>query len=149
MKTKELVKAYKILQPSKVTKMDDADKMKVVKAARALRPIAEEYEKNIEEGIKTLRDERFEEMQQKGAKHNEAIKNQSKDGLLSLEELDELNKYFADHEKLYRTLVQELDEKDVAIEIPRISEDAFIKFAASNDNLTCEDLVLVGNIISE
>ena len=150
MKTKELVKAYKILQPTKVTKVDDADKMKIIKATRLLRPIAEEYEKNVEESLKTLRDDRFEEMQQKGAKHNEAVKNDSKDGLLSFNELDELNKYFSEHDKLCRTLVRELDEKEVTLDMPHISEESFIKFISSNDeNLTSDDFAFLSTIITE
>lgn len=148
MKTIEAVKAYKILKRAKLTKMDEADKLTVIKAMRALRPVAETYDKDTEEGRRALQDDRFEEMQQKAAKHNEAIQNKSQDGLLSFSELKELNDYFTKYEKSARELVKELDEKEITITIGRLNEDAFGKLVASND-MTGEDLMALSDVILE
>lgn len=148
MKTIEAVRAYKIMKSSKLTKMEDADKMKFIKAMRVLRPISEEYDKDLEEGKKALQDEKFEEMQQKGQKHNDAVANKSLDGLLSYSELKEVNDYFKKAEKEANELVKELNEKEITVTIGRLNEAAFGKLVASND-MTGEDLMALSDVILE
>ena len=148
MKTIEAVRAYKAMKQAKLSKMEDADKMKFIKAMRVLRPISEEYDKDLEEGRKALQDDKFEEMQQKAQKHNEAMKNKSQDGLLSYSELKELNDYFNAYEQSARKLVKELDEKEVNVSIGRLSESAFGKMAASND-MSGEELEVMADVILE
>lgn len=146
MKTIEAVKAYKTLKQAKLTKMDEADKLTVIKAMRALRPVAETYDKDTEEGRKALQDDKFEEMQQKAQKHNEAIQEKKQDGLLSYSDLKELNDYFTSYDKSVRKMMQELDDKELTLTIGRLSEEAFGRLAASND-LTCEELETLYNVI--
>lgn len=148
MKTIEAVRAYKIMKASKLTKMDDADKMKFIKAMRVLRPIAEEYDKDLEDGRNTLLDDKYEEAQQKGAKHNEAIANKTQDGLLSFSELKELNDYFKKNEKDLNELIKELNEKEITITIGRLNEAAFEKLVASND-MNGDDLVALSDVMLE
>lgn len=146
MKTIEAVKTYKILKQAKLTKMDEADKLKTIKAMRVLRPVAEEYDKDVEEGRKALQDDKFEEMQQKVQKHNEAIEKKSNDGLLSYSELKELRKYFDKAENEAKKMMQELDDKELTLTIGRLSEEAFGRLAASND-FTGEELETLFNVI--
>lgn len=147
MKTIEAVKAYRILKSAKLTKMDDADKLKTIKAMRVLRPVSEEYDKDVEEGRKALQDDRFDDMQQKAQKHNEAIQEKKQDGLLSYSDLKELNDYFTAYDKSVRRMQQELDDKELTLTIGRLSEEAFGRLAASND-LTCEELETLFNVLA-
>ncbi len=146
MKTIEAVKAYRILKSAKLTKMDDADKLKTIKAMRVLRPVSEEYDKDVEEGRKALQDDKFEEMQQKAQKHNEAVQEKKQEGLLGYSELKELNEYFTSYDKSVRKMLQELDDKELTLTIGRLSEEAFGKLAASND-FTGEELETLFNVI--
>lgn len=146
MKTIEAVKAYRILKSAKLTKMDDADKLKTIKAMRILRPVSEEYDKDVEEGRKALQDDKFEEMQQKAQKHNEAVQEKKQEGLLGYSELKELNEYFTSYDKSVRKMLQELDDKELTLTIGRLSEEAFGKLAASND-FTGEELETLYNAI--
>lgn len=146
MKTIEAVKAYRILKSAKLTKMDDADKLKTIKAMRVLRPVSEEYDKDVEEGRKALQDDKFEEMQQKAQKHNEAVQEKKQEGLLGYSELKELNEYFTSYDKSVRKMLQELDDKELTLTIGRMSEEAFGRLAASND-LTCEELETLFNVL--
>lgn len=146
MKTIEAVKAYRILKSAKLTKMDDADKLKTIKAMRVLRPVSEEYDKDVEEGRKALQDDKFEEMQQKAQKHNEAVQEKRQEGLLGYSELKELNEYFTSYDKSVRKMLQELDDKELTLTIGRLSEEAFGKMAASND-FTGEELETLYNVI--
>lgn len=136
------------MQSAKTSKMEEADKMKFIKAMRVLRPFAEEYDKDLEEGKKALQDDKFEEMQQKAAKHNEAIQNKSQDGLLSYTDLKEVSDYFNAYEQSARKLVKELDEKEVSVSIGKLSESAFGKMAASND-MSGEELEVMADVILE
>lgn len=147
MKTIEAVKAYKTLKQAKLTKMDEADKLTVIKAMRILRPVSEEYDKDVEEGRKALQDDKLEEMQQKAQKHNEAIQEKKQDGLLSYSDLKELNDYFTAYDKSVRRMQQELDDKELTLTIGRLSEEAFGRLAASND-LTCEELEILFNVLA-
>lgn len=147
MKTIEAVKAYKTLKQAKLTKMDEADKLTVIKAMRALRPVAETYDKDTEEGRRALQDDRFDDMQQKAQKHNEAIQEKKQDGLLSYSDLKELNDYFTAYDMSVRRMQQELDDKELTLTIGRLSEEAFGRLAASND-LTCEELETLFNVLA-
>lgn len=147
MKTIEAVKAYKTLKQAKLTKMDEADKLTVIKAMRALRPVAETYDKDTEEGRRALQDDRFDDMQQKAQKHNEAIQEKKQDGLLSYSDLKELNDYFTAYDKSVRKMQRELDDREQELTIGRLSEEAFGRLAASND-LTCEELETLFNVLA-
>lgn len=147
MKTIEAVKAYKTLKQAKLTKMDEADKLTVIKAMRALRPVAETYDKDTEEGRRALQDDRFDDMQQKAQKHNEAIQEKKQDGLLSYSDLKELNDYFTAYDKSVRRMQQELDGREQELTIGHLSEEAFGRLAASND-LTCEELETLFNVLA-
>lgn len=146
MKTIEAVKAYKTLKQAKLTKMDEADKLTVIKAMRALRPVAETYDKDTEEGRRALQDDRFDDMQQKAQKHNEAIQEKKQDGLLSYSDLKELNDYFTAYDKSVRKMQKELDDKELTLTIGHLSEEAFGKLAASND-FNGEELETLFNVI--
>lgn len=146
MKTIEAVKAYKTLKQAKLTKMDEADKLTVIKAMRALRPVAETYDKDTEEGRRALQDDRFDDMQQKAQKHNEAIQEKKQDGLLSYSDLKELNDYFTSYDKSVRKMQKELDDKELTLTIGHLSEEAFGKLAASND-FNGEELETLFNVI--
>ncbi len=146
MKTIEAVKAYKTLKQAKLTKMDEADKLTVIKAMRALRPVAETYDKDTEEGRRALQDDRFDDMQQKAQKHNEAIQEKKQDGLLSYSDLKELNDYFTAYDKSVRKMQKELDDIELTLTIGHLSEEAFGKLAASND-FNGEELETLFNVI--
>lgn len=146
MKTITAVKAYKVMLSAKLSKMEEADKIKFIKAMRVLRPIAENYDKDLEEGRKALQDDKFEEMQQKAQKHNDAIKNKSQDGLLSYSELKEVNDYFNAYEKTARKIVNDLDEIEVSLSVGKLDEAAFSKLAASND-MNGEELEILFDVI--
>lgn len=65
MKTSKIVSVYKTMNDSKLTKMEDADKFKVIKALRAIKPISEGYEEFVKLTHEKLKDDKMEEMQKK------------------------------------------------------------------------------------
>ena len=148
MKTTKAVRAYKLMQKVHPKPMDGDSQMKYIKIMRVLRPVAENYDKNLEEGKKALQDDKFEEMQQKATKHNEALQQKKNEGLLSFDELKELNDYFGDYEKSARQLIKELDEEEVTLSTGKISEASFKKLAETAD-IPGEELELLADVILE
>ena len=58
MKTSKIVSVYKTMNDSKLTKMEDADKFKVIKALRAIKPISEGYEEFVKLTHEKLKDDK-------------------------------------------------------------------------------------------
>ena len=65
IKTIKAVEAYRTLKMLKVAGMSDEAMLAVWKNLKALRPVSEAYDKDIEEVRATLQDEDFEKMQQR------------------------------------------------------------------------------------
>ena len=57
MKTIEITNIFAVLNEAKLTKMEDADKFKVIKALRAIKPIAKGYEDFVEDAKNKLKGE--------------------------------------------------------------------------------------------
>lgn len=150
MKTKEMVSAYKILNEAKLTKMDDADKFKVIKALRAMKVIAKDFEDFMDDAKEKLKGENHEEMLSKAQEWNSKHGN-SKLGDLSAEEAKELadmEKYFSDYSKKVDGCIAEESEKEAEAEFCKLSEDAFAKLVASND-WTCGQMMQISDAVAE
>ena len=75
MQTKQVIEAYALINKSKLTKMEDADKFTVIKAIRALKPIYTAYEEYIKDAQEKLKGENHDEMVKKGEEFNRNNKN--------------------------------------------------------------------------
>lgn len=137
MKTSQIANAYELINPAKLTKMDDADKFKVIKAIRIFKPIAIALEELIEDAQERLKDEQYPVMEQRANKWNEKYGNKkikrSDIPKEDLKELDEINAYSAAHRKLVEDFIKEEADKECELTFDKLSEDAFGKFIASND----------------
>ena len=65
IKTIEAVAAYRTLKALKTSSMSDDAAMRVWKNMKALRHVADTYDKDVEEAQESLKDDKFEEMQLK------------------------------------------------------------------------------------
>lgn len=132
MKTSKIVSVYKTMNDSKLTKMEDADKFKVIKALRAIKPISEGYEEFVKLTYEKLKDDKMEEMQKK-AQHWQEMQSQGKEVEYSFEERKELNEYFQNFNNTIEKLMKEEGDKENELTYDKLSEDAFGKYIASND----------------
>lgn len=132
MKTSKIVSVYKTMNDSKLTKMEDADKFKVIKALRAIKPINEGYEEFVKLTHEKLKDDKMEEMQKK-AQHWQEMQSQGKEVEYSFEERKELNEYFQNFNNTIEKLMKEEGDKENELTYDKLSEDAFGKYIASND----------------
>lgn len=150
MKTIEIRNIYEILNEAKLTKMEDADKFKVIKALRSIKPIAKGYEDFIEEAKNKLKDDDFDKMTERAQAWNKD--NQGKKvGELTQKQIDELNAintYFAEYNKRVETCLKEEAEKEVELTFDKLSEEAFGKLVASND-WTCGQIMALSDVVAE
>lgn len=133
MKVKEIAQSYLILKEAKITKMEDADKFKIIRAMREMRPVVEKYTNDEKEAIEKLEDEDYKSMLDKAEKHNDAIKEGDKSGILSHSELKELQDYFEKVQKSKNGCLKELQEEEKDINFEKISDEALSKLISSND----------------
>ena len=150
MKTIEITNIYAVLNEAKLTKMDDADKFKVIKALRVIKPIAKGYEDFIEEAKNKLKADDHDKMTEKAQAWNNDNQG-NKVGELTQEQIDELNtinKYFSDYNSRVEACVKEEAEKEVELTFDKLSEEAFGKLVASND-WTCGQIMALSDAVAE
>lgn len=135
IKTKNALEAYTVLNGAKYSKMDDADKIKLWKIVRALKPVATQFEEDRKDATEKFMQEfeNFQENLQKAQEYEKA-KQENKEDLPMTD--DDYKKFIVDfikYNKLVSETVNELAETEVEVDINKLSEDAFGKLLASND----------------
>jgi len=137
LKTSEIVSAYKVLSGAKYQKLEDADKIRLWKISRVLKPIALQFEEDRADAVKTLMPESISEGMGK-AQEYERLKAQNADNLpMTEDEYKGFVKELASCSELVKNAMREILEKEVRLEFEPLSEESFGKLLASNDwNLT-------------
>lgn len=136
MTTKQIVSAYNLINPAKLSKMDDADKFKTIKAIRVMKPIAETFEGLVKDAREKLKDENHEDMQERANKWNEKH-GQTRQRLdipaEDLKELEVINAYFHEYSVKVDKCIEEEADQEHELSFDKLTEEAFGKFIASND----------------
>lgn len=139
IKTSEILAAYNVLNTAKYGSMEDADKIKVWKITRALKPIATKFDedsKDAAEKMKPKYEGGFDETLQKAQEYERMIHDTKVDAKklpMGAAEYDAFIKEFKAYNDLVTKAVEEFAKKEVTINIEPISEDAFGKLMDSND----------------
>ena len=131
VKTIKAVEAYRALKALKVSSMSDEAMLAVWKNLKALRPISETYDKDIEEVRATLQDAEFENMQQR-VKEAQEVERKVKEEARELTEAEkheiaEINAWFAAWNKKGQEYFKELAEKEVKVDIVEIDVEELLK----------------------
>lgn len=146
IKTEKVLKVYQILNTTKYGKLDDADKVKVWKIARKLKPVATKFDEDSKDAAEKLKPyDGFEDDLQK-AQEYERLK-----GVNAKMDIDEYQKFiaaFKAYQELVGKAVKEYADVEVEVEFDTISEDAFSKLMASNE-WTLDQAVEIGEFITE
>lgn len=129
MKVKSIVEAYKLLGNAKTTNLDDTDKGKILKARKAMRPIADEFEAFLKDAQEMFKPEDWEEVQGKLSKWQQ----EGEKTTLSEEERIAINKALIGYQSAIDKAVKAELEKEIEIEIEKLSEGADIKLMTAND----------------
>lgn len=150
IKTEKVLGAYRIISGAKYAKLDDADKIKVWKIARALKPVATKFEDDSKDAAEKMKpSDDFAERLQKAQEYERIVKEKDSDasklpmGAAEYGQfIEELQKY----NKLVGDAVREFADKEVEIEFEPLSEESFGKLMASNE-WTMEQTVEIGMLI--
>lgn len=151
MKTKDLVSAYNLLNDAKLTKMEDTDKFKVIKALRAMKKPAKDFEDFRDTTKQKLKDENFDAMDKKAQEWRDNHQGVTISELSpeDLKALNPIEKYFTEYNKKVDECLKEEAEKEVKIKASaKLKEEAFGKLVASND-WTCGQIMALSDVICE
>ena len=138
VKTIKAVEAYRTLKMLKVAGMSAEAMLAVWKNLKALRPVSETYDKDIEEVRATLQDAEFEKMQQRVKEAQEVerkVKGEARE-LTEAEkrEIAEINSWFAAWNKKGQEYFKELAEKEVKVDIVEIDVEELLKAFKMSDH---------------
>jgi len=142
VKTIKAVEAYRALKTLKVGGLSDEAMLAVWKNLKALRPISETYDKDIEEVRATLQDEEFEKMQQR-VKEAQELERKVKEEVRDMteaekQEISEINAWFAAWNKKGEEYLKSLAEKEVEVKIDPLDAAELLKAYKGSDR-TFED----------
>lgn len=150
IKTGKVLDAYRIISGAKYTKMDDADKIKVWKIARALKPVADKFEDDSKDAAEKMQpSEDFADNLQKAQEFERMTNKKDFDASKLPMGAAEYNKFIRelqDYNRLVADAVREFADKEVEIEFEPLSEESFGKLMASNE-WTMEQTVEIGMLI--
>ena len=138
VKTIKAVEAYRTLKMLKVAGMNDEAMLAVWKNLKALRPVSEAYDKDIEEVRATLQDEDFEKMQQR-VKEAQEVERRAKEEVRAMtdaekREIAEINAWFAAWNKKGEEYLKELAGKVVKVDIVEIDVEELLKAFKMSDH---------------
>ena len=142
VETIKAVEAYRALKALKVSSMSDEAMLAVWKNLKALRPISETYDKDIEEVRATLQDVEFEKMQQR-VKEAQEVEQRAKEEVRDMtadekREIAEINAWFAAWNKKGQEYFKSLSEKVVEVDINTLDAAELLKAFKGSDR-TFED----------
>ena len=150
MKTIEITNIYVVLNEAKLTKMDDADKFKVIKVLRVIKPVAKGYKDFVEEVKNKLKGDDNDKMIEKAQAWNKDNQGKKVNELTQeqIDELNTINTYFAEYNKRVESCLKEEAEKEVELTFDKLNEEAFGKLVASND-WTCGQIMALSDAVAE
>lgn len=122
MKLKSLIAAYKALGEAKVTKLDANEVLKIVKARKAMRPYADDYDAFLKDCQEKFQPKNFEEIQERAQKWDS----------LTDEEKKSVNKVLVEYNNSINSAILEEIEKDIEVNVEKLSEDSLTKMLQEN-----------------
>lgn len=128
MKVKKIVAAYKVLGDAKVTKLEESEVIKIIKARKVMRPIAEEFEAILKDAQEKLKPECWEDVQEKLAKWQKEGENTT----LNDAEKKGINKALIDYQNSINKVLNDELERDVEINIETLKEESATKLIVEN-----------------
>lgn len=115
----DIVTVYRLINSAKVGKMEDAEKISLIKAIRHLKKVGVDFDDFLKDAQERLKVEGFDAI---------VSKVQEKKGLTP-EETATLNKY----NKNVENCIKEETEKEVELDFEPLSDEAINRLVASND----------------
>lgn len=152
LSTEKVLAAYQVVSTAKYSKLDDADKIKVWKITRALKPVATKFDEESRDAADKMKPEGFDEQLSKAQKFEAMRRDKDADmtqAPMGAAEYDKFIKDFNAYNKLVADSVNDYAKKEVELEFEPITEDAFVKLMNSNNDWTMEQVTLLGDVVCE
>lgn len=150
IETQKVLVLHRILASAKYGKLDDADKVKVWKIARKLKPVADKFEDDSKDAAEKMKPtDDFAERLQKAQDYERLVKDQNADAQklpMGPSEYGDFIKEFQEYNRLVGDAVKEFAEKEVEIDFEPVSEETFGKLMASNE-WTMDQAVQLGEFL--
>lgn len=129
IKTEKVVSVYGVLAEAKITKMEDKDKFKVIKALKELKVVAKAFEDFRTDALEKLKGEEHDKMVERA----QQWQREGDKTTLTEDERIEVNKYLTDYNTKVAECLKEEAEKENDITFEPLTEEALGKLVASND----------------
>ena len=138
IKTITAVNAYNILKTIKVASLSDSSAISVWKTIRQLRPIADDYEVQKDQVVKSMKDGEFEKMSERltNAKTREqkVLNGEYKLTKKDEKDVEEINKYFNSFNSKLNKYFNEFENKMIDIDVVKIPSDEIIRVLKGDDD---------------
>lgn len=129
MKLSQIVSAYKTLGDTKVSKLEETEIIKIVKARKEMRKYVEEYEAFLKDCQDKFKPENWNIILEKVQKWQQEGDNTT----LTESERIEINKALVTYQKRIDTTIKEELEKEINITIDKLKEDSLTKLLIENN----------------
>ena len=149
LKTEKVLSAYRVISTAKYSKLDDADKIKVWKIAKAMKPVATQFEEDSKDAAEKMKPtEDFADRLQKAQEYERMLRANEdiSKSPMGAAEYDAFLKEFQKYNQLVTDAVKEFADKEVELEFEGLNDDAFGKLMASNE-WTMEQVMEIGTLI--
>lgn len=138
MKTSEVVGIYNVLKSLKISKLKKEDQFTVIRAARALKPVATAFNDFIKDAQEKLRPGGFDAIEEKRAHFEQ----------LTAAEKEEVAAAVNAYNKDINDCVQSEADREVDIDsFTRVSDDVISCLVTENTDLDIETVMLLQDVI--
>ena len=150
IKNEEVLNAFNIINAANYKQLDDSDKIKLYKIARAMKPSARQFEDDSRDAAEKLKPEGIDAKLEKAREYELKTKKGETDKLpMTAEEYQAfIQEEWLPFNSLVQKAVREFADKVVDLEFEPLSEEVFGKLMASND-WTIEKAMTIGALIVE
>ena len=150
IKTIEAVNAYKTLKGFKTSSLSEETMLAVWKNMKALRHVADTYDKDVEEAQESLKDDKFEEMQRKLQECQQLEQKHADEGYEYTKDdsakFAEVNEYFFNQKQKTEKYFSDLANAEVEVAIETVDEKELFK-AAKDCGLKFADMETLDVVI--
>ena len=126
---KQVVDCYNAFENAKVNKLEESEKIKILKARKAMRPIHTDFEAFSKDVQEMMKPENWDELQKKVQQWQQ----EGEKTTLTEAERIEINKALVEYSKKVDNAVKEELAKEVEINIEKLKENSDIKLLGEND----------------
>lgn len=126
---KQIVDCYRALNKTKANKLEESEKIKILNARKAMRPIYESFEAFLKDTQEMFKPEDWEEIQKKVQQWRQEGENTT----LTASEKNLLNEALIKYEKSVSSAIEEELAKEVELDIEKLKENSDIKLMSEND----------------